>query len=154
MLPTRLLSLRLAAPLPYRACEPSSQPGRSKLPAESEARTDLAEGAESLEIHEPSTLIIESADGPRLPALLPPPDWRGVALEGRSIASTGSDVRELAAGTYLFTQWRPADEEELRAGLEWFLREAWWEGTPGTGPVYLRRVFEDGRLATQALRRP
>jgi hypothetical protein len=38
-------------------------------------------------------------------------------------------------------------------GLEWFAREAWWERSAALGPYILRRVREDGRLATQALRR-
>jgi hypothetical protein len=38
-------------------------------------------------------------------------------------------------------------------GLEWFARETWWEKAGGRGPYILRRVREDGGLATQALRR-
>ena len=59
----------------------------------------------------------------------------------------------LAAGEYVFLQWRPRDVEELMEGLEWFARQAWWERAAAKGPYILRRVREDGRLATQALRR-
>jgi hypothetical protein len=43
--------------------------------------------------------------------------------------------------------------EELSAGIEWFAREIWWQRIGASGPYMLRRVREDGGLATQALRR-
>ena len=62
-------------------------------------------------------------------------------------------VASLAPGVYAFVQWRPSDEEELMAGLEWFAREAWWQRAAAKGPFILRRIREDGALATQAMRR-
>jgi hypothetical protein len=49
-------------------------------------------------------------------------------------------------------QFRPRDLEELRAGLEWFARESWWENAGARGPYLVRRVAEDGKLATQVIR--
>ena len=59
----------------------------------------------------------------------------------------------LGAGLWIFTQWRPADGGELAEGVEWFAREAWWEGRELEGALFLRLVREDERLAFQLLRR-
>ncbi|MBL8966724.1 MAG: hypothetical protein JNG85_06920 [Spirochaetaceae bacterium] len=58
----------------------------------------------------------------------------------------------LAPGTYLFMQFRPLDAEEMRSGLEWFARESWWEAAAARGPYLVRRIAEDGELATQIIR--
>jgi len=79
------------------------------------------------------------------------PEGAGSAVpEGAKAASRGEYA--LRPGAYLFMQFRPLDEEELRGGLEWFARESWWEGAEARGPYVVRRVAEDGKLATQVLR--
>lgn len=82
-------------------------------------------------------------------------DGSGGAAPAVSSGAAGVAGPEWAvpAGRYLFMQWRPEDEDELREGLEWFARESWWDGNRGVGPYIVRRVKEDGKLATQALRR-
>lgn len=133
--PFRLLRLHLAAPLAYIRFDPSAPD-----PA-------FAGELEGIECHEPAILIAASPDdGPRVPGPLPEPRWRG-----RAAAPGENGGLVLAAGDYLFMQWRPADAEELRAGIEWFVREAWWEGATGKGPLHIRRLVEDGKPATQAL---
>lgn len=73
------------------------------------------------------------------------------AKEGAKPPKTSVEY-SLAPGTYLFMQFRPLDAEEMRSGLEWFARESWWEAAAARGPYLVRRIAEDGELATQIIR--
>jgi len=111
---------------------------------------DIAEGEEELFLFDEAELIaFDPDDGPTLRRPLPKPRFYG----RRRSASVERPGRSLAAGTYAFLQWRPSGEEGLLEGLEWFARESWWESRDLSGPYILRRVREDGRLATQVLRK-
>jgi len=154
-----LLTLDLRSPLAYSGLEnPPLQgapfSGSAFLPAASgslvERRlgVDMAEGEEELFLFDEEELVgFDPDEGPSLRRPLPQPRYYG-----RRPIQAGS-AAELKAGGYVFLQWRPRDEAELLEGLEWFARESWWERSQAIGPYILRRVREDGRLATQALRR-
>jgi len=106
---------------------------------------DMGEGEEELFLFDEEELVsFDPDDGPRLKRPLPRPRFYG------HLAPAGSGG--LPAGSYIFLQWRPRGEEELLDGLEWFAKEAWWARSTAKGPYILRRIREDGRLATQALR--
>ena len=97
----------------------------------------------------PESLVRESAEaGPTLASPLPAPSFAGFLARGGD-ASTF----RLAAGDYLFHQWRKADYASLEEGLEDFVRQVWWEGERTEGPWLLRVVREDGKTAFQGLRR-
>ena len=158
-----LLTLDLRSPLAYSGLEnppltgaPLS--GTALLPTVSGSflelglGIDMAEGEEELFLFDEEGLVgFDPDEGPSLRRPLPRPRYYG-RRPASGDAAKGS-VAELAAGGYVFLQWRPRDEGELLEGLEWFAREAWWERSAALGPYILRRVREDGRLATQALRR-
>jgi hypothetical protein len=134
----------------------------------------LEEGDEELFLFDSDELVsFDPDDGPRLAAAIPPARFYGRAARGPACAgcsapcapaaqTASGDIdgaREIAgpewrlpAGRYLFMQWRPANEAELADGIEWFARESWWEGRSGLGPYIVRRLKEDGKLATQILR--
>jgi hypothetical protein len=138
----------------------------------------LSEGEEELFALEAEELVAFDPDeGPRLADPLPALRFYGRSAGGSACggcsacgpAALGGDrgdsqpapvqppcgdaERSLPAGRYLFLQFRPADRAELASGLEWFAREAWWQGKRCSGPYFVRRVKEDGKLATQILRR-
>lgn len=142
----KLLNLRLHAPLPFMGLEnpPLGAGALFALPA------DLAEGAEELFVFPQEGLIsFDPDDGPRAAKTLPLPAFHGRG--GRGAAALGSPW-SIPAGSYLFMQFRPQEEAEFLEGLEWFAREAWWEGQKSQGPWLVRRLREDGGLATQILR--
>jgi hypothetical protein len=160
-----LLTLDLRSNLAYSGMENppiSGAPlsGRTILPSvsgslvELDLGMDMENGEEELFLFDEEELVAFDPDeGPVLHWPLPRPRFFGRrAADGKLLASLPSSAG-LAAGGYAFAQWRPRDEDELRKGLEWFAREAWWERARTTGPYVLRRVLEDGKLATQALRR-
>jgi hypothetical protein len=156
-----LLTLDLRSPLAYSGLEnppivgaPLS--GTVLLPSapgsllELGLGADMGEGDEELFLFDEEELVgFDPDEGPSLRRPLPRPRFYG----RRPAPAGAAPGAELAAGGYAFLQWRPRDEEELLIGLEWFARQAWWERTAARGPYILRRVREDGRLATQVLRR-
>jgi hypothetical protein len=162
-----LLSLDLRSPLDYRGLEnpPLSgvplagsflMPGASGAFLELGLGADMAEEEEELFLFDEESLVdFDPDEGPMLRRPLPVPRYYGRRpAPGKDFAgSAGLPVARLEAGSYSFLQWRARDEEELAEGLEWFARECWWERSGARGPYFLRRVREDGKLATQALRR-
>jgi len=166
MAPYSLLSLDLRSALPYEGVE---NPPLSGAPLAGSMIAPLAGGevvelpiGEALEEGEEELFLFDEAelvrfdpdDGPHLAAELPRPGFYGrSARPGTPACGTGTERRELPRGKYAFMQWRAADEAELERGLEWFARETWWERSETEGPYILRRIREDGKLATQVLRR-
>lgn len=141
-----LLTLRLHAPLPFLGLE-NPPIGASALLAPPE---DLVEGMEELFVFAEEGLVhFDPDDGPRLILPLALPRFHGHG--GRAMKSQGSPWA-IPPGSYLFMQFRPRDEAEFLEGLEWFAREAWWGGERMQGPWLIRRLREDGGLATQVLR--
>ena len=113
---------------------------------------EMTEGEEELFLFDEEELIAFDPDeGPRLCRPLPRPSFYG-RLSSSDPPEAEGTARALPAGTYVFSQWRPRDKKELLDGIEWFAREAWWERAATKGPYILRRLREDGRLATQILR--
>lgn len=149
-----LLTLRLHAPLRYHGLEnpPFAGLGPKSPAALVPGSAPGPEGQEELFVFDESDLVVfDPDDGPLAAPTLPPPRFYGQALATKS-PPPGESENALPAGDYLFLQWRPADEAEVRAGIEFFAREAWWEGHRAVGPYLLRRVVEDGKVATQLLR--
>lgn len=164
----QLLTLDLRSPLPYLGLENpplagAPLEGMVLIPSpggkavEAALGLGLAEGEEEVFMFDEASLVDYDPDeGPRIGRPLPAPGYygRGAAGGRESRATIGKPASgELPSGRYAFAQWRPRDEEELAEGLEWFARELWWERSPTEGPFIVRRVREDGALATQALRR-
>jgi hypothetical protein len=161
-----LLTLDLRSPLEYGGLENppiSGAPlsGEVLLPDASGSLlglglgADMTEGGEELFLFDDEDLVeFDPDEGPKLRRPLARPRYYGRRpVSAASSGEAAGPQAKLDAGTYAFLQWRPRDERELEEGLEWFAREAWWEGSPAAGPYILRRVREDGKLATQALRR-
>jgi hypothetical protein len=161
-----LRSLDLRSPLAYPGLENppltgAPLAGSALLPSvagpllELALGADMADGEEELFLFDEEEIVeFDPDDGPFLRRPLPRPRFYGRRpAPGLPALPLGAPAAELAAGTYLFLQWRPRDEEELLEGLEWFAKESWWEGSAAKGPYILRRVREDGKVATQALRR-
>jgi hypothetical protein len=162
-----LLTLDLRSPLDYAGAEnppiagaPLS--GSVLLPAgsgrvlELALGSDMAEGEEELFLFDEEALVsFDPDDGPVLRRPLPSPRFYGRRPAPGSASEGGAALASsrLDAASYAFLQWRARDEEELAEGLEWFAREAWWERSGARGPFLLRRLREDGKIATQALRR-
>jgi hypothetical protein len=153
----QLLTLDLRSPLDYGGIENppfSGVPEQAFIPGATQAApAALAEGEEEVFLFDPEALVaFDPDDGPLLERPLPPPSYYG--RRGASGSQPAGDgAYRVPAGSYAFLQWRPRDAEGLMEGLEWFAREAWWERVEATGPYILRRVREDGAVATQALRR-
>lgn len=59
----------------------------------------------------------------------------------------------LPAGAYAFAQFAAEDLGALVAAMDDFVKECWWQRVPVSGPLYLRRVGEDGAAKLQLLRR-
>ncbi len=148
------LTLRLRAPLPWRAAE-APEPARR-------------EGSEDLAAYDWDALFVTGEDGPRLregpqvredPQVREGPQVRGAlpAPAFTGVEAKGGEAADLVleAGDWAFLQpaRAPADEAELLELAESFARDLWWEGTPCEGPLFVRCVFEDGRRATQLWRR-
>jgi hypothetical protein len=164
----QLLTLDLRSPLPYEGLENpplagAPLEGMVLIPSaggsavEAAVGMGLAEGEEEVFLFDEASLVDYDPDeGPRIGRPLPAPGYYGRGATGgrESRATSGKAASSmLPRGRYAFAQWRPRDEEELAEGLEWFARELWWERSPTEGPFIVRRVREDGALATQALRR-
>jgi hypothetical protein len=161
MAPLELLRLDLRSPLAYRGLENpplSGAPlfGKTLVPDDSGALTEVSlgdgieKGEEEIFLFDEKELVAFDPDeGPVLRRPHPRPRFYG-RLDPKEMRTPAA---LLAAGSYLFLQWRPRDEDELFEGLEWFAREAWWQRAAVKGPYILRRLREDGALATQALRR-
>lgn len=104
---------------------------------------------DALWVFSPESLVRESTDsGPSLVRPLPAPSFAGFLARGAV-----EPAFRLAAGDYLFHQWRKAAYASLEDGLEDFVRQVWWEGERTEGPWLLRVVREDGKTAFQGLRR-
>lgn len=156
-----LFTLDLHSPIAYAGMENpplagAPMTGSALLPAreggfrEVALGSDMGEGEEELFLFDAEELVAFDPDeGPSLRRPLPRPRYYG----HRPAGDPAKAESVLAMGSYAFLQWRPGDEEELADGLEWFARESWWERIDAKGPYILRRVHEDGKLATQALRR-
>ena len=155
-LPTRLLTLDLGAGIEYPEVLHLVRTDGDFFPA-----GPLDEGGEELHRFDPD-LVSMGPEGPRCRRPLPSPEAsyrrRGResgAVEARAeevateVHANASDGSCLVAGLWLFTQWRPADGGQLALGIEWFAREAWWEGRELEGRLFLRLVREDGKLAFQ-----
>lgn len=142
----QLLTLRLHAPLPFSGLEnPPIGPAALFAPP-----SELPEGAEELFVFPQDGLVVyDPEDGPKAARELPLPGFHG--LGGRGAAAKGSSWA-IQPGTYLFMQYRPTGEADFLEGVEWFAREAWWEGEKARGPWLIRRLREDGKIATQILR--
>jgi hypothetical protein len=137
------------APMEGRIILVGSAPKGEGALVEASLGLGLAEGEEELFLFDEEELVAFDADeGPWLRRPLPAPRFYG-----RLSHSASELTRLVAAGGYAFLQWRPEDEEELLGGLEWFARETWWQRVGAMGPYMLRRIREEGSLATQALRR-
>jgi hypothetical protein len=133
------------APLDGTALLPSREGGFREV----KLGWDMAEGEEEVFLFDAEELVaFDHDEGPALRRPLPRPRYYG-----HRPVQGGSDSTVLSIASYAFLQWRPADEQEQSAGIEWFAREAWWERVEASGPYILRRVREDGKLATQLLRR-
>lgn len=161
-----LLTLRLHAPLGYRGLE---NPPFLGLRADglgdhgldfalnSEGSRDGVDdpgytNEEVFLFEERDLIVFDPDDGPRLATELPSPFFYGRGLSKESIEADRKGSFLLIPGEYLFFQWRPKNEPELREGLEWFARESWWEDQKADGPYIVRRILEDKALATQVLR--
>jgi hypothetical protein len=146
-----LKHLSLRAPLFYRGIENPPFAGLNPLPL---LASGEGPGDEELFIFEAEDLIaFDAEDGPRLPpAPLPAPTFYGRLFAARAGEEGGKPPYTLSPGSYLFMQWRPAGEAELREGIEYFAREAWWEREKAGGPYLIRRLGEDGKVATQLWR--
>jgi hypothetical protein len=144
-----LKRLSLRAPLLYRGVENPPFAGLKTLPL---LAPEGGEGQEELFIFEAEELIaFDTEDGPRLRAsALPAPSFYG-RLAGADECGERPPYT-LSPGSYLFMQWRPSGEEELREGIEYFARESWWERARTYGPYLVRRLGEDGKVATQLWR--
>jgi hypothetical protein len=155
-----LLTLKLAAGLSYRrkGCEDEAFADFDAVAARG---IPSEEGGETVLLYAPRSLIrFDDADGPR--ALREPgrPDAFGVSGEPGCERKTGIPADEAAAprivlepGLYAFMQWRVRDAASIREGIEFYARETWWEGLSIVGPWILRRVAEEGKIATQLLGR-
>ena len=148
-----LLNLRLHASLRYSGMENPPFVGLGR-PGDPWTALGLPEeGREELFVFEAEDLVVFDPDeGPRATRPLPSPRFHGRGLGLGELPEAGESGYALPKGEYLFMQWRPASEEELLAGIEFFAREAWWEGAKATGPYLVRRVLEDSKTATQLLR--
>lgn len=71
-------------------------------------------------------------------------------MSGENAITDGSYV--LAAGDYVFCQWRQKDFASIEEGLGNFVQQVWWEQRESKGPWILRCVEEDGGQAFQGLR--
>jgi len=149
-----LKHLSLRAPLFYRGIENPPFLGLRPDPVLAPEGGGTL-GDEELFIFEAEDLIVfDAEDGPRLPpSPLPAPSFYGRLVAANATAQTGEPPYSLSPASYLFMQWRPADEAELREGIEYFAREAWWEQEQAVGPYLIRRLGEDGKVATQLWRR-
>jgi hypothetical protein len=171
-----LLVLDLHAPLPYGGLE---NPPVAGAPLEGSILVldaaggigetaiglGLADGDEEVFLFDEEALVdFDPDEGPRMRPSLPAPRFygrggaaraagAGAAAAAPPAAPRGTARREIPRGRYAFMQWRPRDESELAEGLEWFAREVWWERSAVEGPYIVRRLREDGALATQVLRR-
>lgn len=150
-----LYTLNLSRPIAYRAA------GRSgaafSLASIMGEAADAPDGYESLLLWDYERAVGDGPDGPKLADPMPPPDFEG------NLAGAGDEIAaELGAGSWLFCQHRAEGDargdsargdEAALAALAFLAREAWWRRSPARGPIALRLVKEDGKLAAQALRR-
>ena len=144
-----LRRLRLFAPLRYRRIRPSDA-GGFPFPSRLEPRA----GDEELALYAPESVILPTAeDGPHAASALPAPEVLASSLPADCGPSGVKPEVELSPGVYGFLQGSASNEDELRALLDGFARQAWWERFEGQGPLIVRRVFEDGRWAVQVWRR-
>lgn len=146
-----LKRLSLRAPLFYRGIE--NPPFAGLNPLALLAPEEGPEGEELFLFEAEELIAFDPEEGPRLRApSLPAPSFYG-RLAGAGAGGAGEKTPySLAPGSYLFMQWRPSGEAELREGIEYFAREAWWEQERARGPYLLRRLGEDGKVATQLWR--
>jgi hypothetical protein len=136
-----LLVLDLRSPLFYHAA--ANPPSPSSV---------LSEGEEELLAFDTGLLVTEDPEGgPRIKTL-PSASFRG--------SSKGEGgLYTIEAGRYAFMQLSEdmegpaASLEHFAANLEYFAREAWWEGVRLEGPYLVRILGEDGKTTVQLLRR-
>ncbi len=141
--------LRLAASLRYRELPLPASPG---FPFDPSPRA--ADGEEELALFGFDSVVRRDPDdGPRAVETLPVPLALARGVSGGESPSPAEKELELGRGAYAFLQGRASTEEELVRLLEDFARQAWWERMDCRGPCVVRRVFEDGRWATQVWRR-
>lgn len=113
-----------------------------------------ADGEERLAVYSEDSIVrMDPAEGPRVSDRLPPPEVLAEGVRGGETPPPPETVLSLERGVHGFLQGRASTEKELLSLLEEFARQAWWEGMDCRGPFIVRRVFEDGRWATQVWRR-
>jgi hypothetical protein len=152
------LTLKLAAGLSYRR-ERCEEEAFADFDAVLARGIPSEEGGETVLLYSPESLVrFDEAEGPRVLREPGRPEACGISGETgceRISGSPADDAPEarivLEPGLYAFMQWRVRDSASMREGIEYFAREAWWEGRSIVGPWILRRVAEEGKIATQLL---
>lgn len=133
-----LLNLNLGKDLDYRKTEYRNLENFLSLAKES------AEESEFLLCWEYDAIIQNGDDGPRIREDIP---------AARAFEKAGQERQDasLKSGLWLFCQGRAENLKEMMEIVEWFAREAWWVQASIFGPLYVRMVKEDKKLAVQVL---
>jgi hypothetical protein len=154
----------------HRALRYASLPVASASVAEALA---LLSGAEEgiLVLDGARAVALDPANGPDAAADPGKPLFAGTAVptvagDGSFETAAGAGERATVAdeegkngvfavgeGSYAFLQTKCAGPGELRDALSFFVRESWWEGKEGQGPILVRILSEDGTRSLQILRR-
>jgi hypothetical protein len=160
-----LLTLHLHAPLSFRGIENPPFAGfdvpeslaaflsGSEATPTADSHASPAEAQEEVFVFDAEDLIgFDPDEGPGLSSPLPSPRFYGVSCARGDSPPEGGCGYNIPPGGYNFMQWRPQGRAELVAGIEWFARECWWEQEGASGPYFIRRLIEDGKIATQLFR--
>lgn len=150
-----LLRLDLHSTLHFRAMEAGESGAAAIWPL-----PPLEEGAEELFAFDAGEAVVDHGDeGPTILRPLPAARFHGRGVRASAVgvgeggdAAAGAPHR-LDAGEYAFVQFQAAGQEELLEAMNDFVRDCWWEGLRVEGPLYLRRIGEDGSTALQLLRK-
>jgi hypothetical protein len=107
---------------------------------------------DTIEVFDSEDAIRFDDDGPHAASPLPPPFFKGRAMQGieeTDLSGLSTDGAAFAIGSKVHALAQFHGGEDASSCLDSFIRDAWWAGIVLRGYLALRRLREDGKDSIQ-----